>query len=66
MALDKLRTLRARGDLNALLEVDGGVGPETIGACAEAGADLFVTGSAIFRNEDYPTAVRELRAAAKA
>jgi ribulose-phosphate 3-epimerase len=49
-----------------LLEVDGGVSVETIGKCAQAGADLFVTGSAIFRHKDYPTAVKQLRTAAGA
>lgn len=65
VALGKLRTLKSRPDVKALLEVDGGVSIETIGKCAEAGADLFVTGSAIFRHDDYATAVRELRAAAR-
>jgi ribulose-phosphate 3-epimerase len=64
VALDKLSTLRGRPDVRALLEVDGGVSVETIGKCAEAGAELFVTGSAIFRHENYSTAVHELRAAA--
>jgi ribulose-phosphate 3-epimerase len=64
-ALAKLRTLKARKDLSPLLEVDGGVSVETIGACREAGAELFVTGSAIFRHDDYKTAVRELRDAAQ-
>jgi ribulose-phosphate 3-epimerase len=66
VALEKLRALKARPDVHALLEVDGGVSVETIGACAQAGAELFVTGSAIFRHEDYKTAVHDLRTAAKA
>ncbi len=66
VALEKLRTLKLRSDVRALLEVDGGVHVDTIGKCARAGADLFVTGSAIFGHNDYATAVRELRAAAKA
>jgi ribulose-phosphate 3-epimerase len=65
VALEKLRTLNARPDVTALLEVDGGVAVDTIGKCAQAGAELFVTGSAIFRHEDYATAVRDLRTAAK-
>src|SRR5690606_29613752 len=47
VALEKLATLRDRSDVDALLEVDGGVNAETIAACAEAGADLLVVGSAI-------------------
>jgi ribulose-phosphate 3-epimerase len=63
-ALEKLRTLKTRSDVNALLEVDGGVSKTTIGKCAEAGAELFVVGSAIFRQKNYASAVEELRTAA--
>lgn len=59
IALDKLRTLR-KNMSDLLLEVDGGVQQQTIGACAEAGAQLFVVGSAIFRAASYSGAVREL------
>jgi len=60
-ALTKLATLRrridahvARGGQSMWLEVDGGVKVGNIRAIAEAGADTFVAGSAIFsaRNED--------------
>lgn len=63
-ALDKLRALAARNDMDAFLEVDGGVASDTIGACAEAGAELFVTGTAVFRTNDYGTAMRQLESAA--
>lgn len=63
-ALDKLRWLRDRDDVDALLEVDGGISVSTIGACAEAGAEMFVAGSAIFRAGDYGHAFGELRSAA--
>jgi ribulose-phosphate 3-epimerase len=62
-ALEKLRALRARDDHDALLEVDGGITPETIGPCTEAGVDLCVTGTAIFHSEDYAAAMRQLEAA---
>jgi ribulose-phosphate 3-epimerase len=62
-ALDKLRTLSARSDFDALLEVDGGIASDTIGPCGEAGADLFVAGTAVFRTNDYGAAMRELEAA---
>ncbi|HEY3394239.1 MAG TPA: ribulose-phosphate 3-epimerase [Lacipirellulaceae bacterium] len=62
-ALDKLRALAARNDIDAFLEVDGGVASDTIGACAEAGAELFVTGTAVFRTSDYGTAMRQLESA---
>lgn len=43
------------------LQVDGGVSVETIGRCAEAGADTFVAGSAVYRAPDPDAMVRELR-----
>ncbi|MCA9053006.1 MAG: ribulose-phosphate 3-epimerase [Planctomycetaceae bacterium] len=61
--LSKLRTLRdLRPDL--LLSIDGGIGPKTIDAAAEAGADLFVVGSAIFDRPDYRAAITDLAAVA--
>ncbi|WP_417733066.1 ribulose-phosphate 3-epimerase [Rosistilla oblonga] len=61
VAIDKLKALRAiKPDL--ILEIDGGVNLETIGSCREAGADLFVVGSAIFRSSDYAAALERLRA----
>lgn len=60
-ALAKLRILSERADCDALLEVDGGVGQETIGPCADAGAELFVAGTAIFKQADYRGTVRRLR-----
>ena len=43
-----------------LLEVDGGVNASTIDRCAEAGANLFVVGSAIFGQPDYAAAIDQL------
>ncbi len=43
------------------IQVDGGISESTIEQCAEAGADVFVAGSAIYRAEDAEAAVRELR-----
>jgi ribulose-phosphate 3-epimerase len=43
------------------LQVDGGVTDETIGRCAEAGADMFVAGSSVFGATDPVAAVTELR-----
>jgi ribulose-phosphate 3-epimerase len=65
VALAKLQTLKSRPDVDALLEVDGGITTDTIGPCAGAGADLFVAGSAIIHSDDYTRAVRELQAAAR-
>jgi ribulose-phosphate 3-epimerase len=52
------------GDL--WLQVDGGVSLETIERCAEAGADTFVAGSAVFSSADPDAMVAELRAKAEA
>jgi ribulose-phosphate 3-epimerase len=59
--LPKFRELSARDDIDALLEVDGGISPETINRCAEAGVDLFVAGTAIFQSTDYSGAISELQ-----
>ena len=61
---DKIR--RARGALDrarspAYLEVDGGIGPDTIAAAHAAGADTFVVGNAVFASPDPAAMVRELR-----
>jgi ribulose-phosphate 3-epimerase len=48
------------------LQVDGGVSEETIGRCAEAGADVFVAGTAVFGAQDPAAAVDFLRSAAEA
>jgi ribulose-phosphate 3-epimerase len=62
-SLDKLRRLRALVGEEALIEVDGGVGPETIADCAAAGASVFVAGSAVFGTDDPADAVKRLAAA---
>lgn len=63
--LDKLRAARSLIDASGLpirLEVDGGVGLANIRAVAEAGADTFVAGSAIFNAPDYRAVIAEMRA----
>jgi len=46
-----------------LLEVDGGVNLATIGACRNAGAELMVVGSAIFKQPNYREAIGQLTTA---
>ncbi|NUQ61085.1 MAG: ribulose-phosphate 3-epimerase [Pirellulales bacterium] len=53
VALDKLRRLREAAGPDLLLSIDGGVDADTIVACAGAGADVFVMGTAFFRRQDY-------------
>jgi ribulose-phosphate 3-epimerase len=60
----RARTLIAATGADLWLQVDGGVSVETIGRCAEAGADMFVAGSAVFGAADPDAAVRELRSLA--
>jgi len=47
------------------VQVDGGVSAETIEQCAQAGADVFVAGSAVYGAEDAAAAISELRALAE-
>ncbi len=65
VAVDKLRHLSGLIGPEQLLEVDGGIAPETIGLCAAAGAHLFVVGSAIFGSLDYLASVTRLEELAR-
>ncbi len=49
-SLRKIRELRKR--FHGMIEVDGGINAETAGLCAEAGADVLVAGSFIFKNKE--------------
>ncbi|HEY7814477.1 MAG TPA: ribulose-phosphate 3-epimerase, partial [Nakamurella sp.] len=59
------RRLVDTGHLSVVVEVDGGIGADTIEIAAEAGADCFVAGSAVYSAEDPALAVARLRAAAE-
>ena len=58
----RARELVSEAGLELWLQVDGGVSLETIGRCAEAGADVFVAGSAVYSADDPDAMVEELRA----
>lgn len=58
--LPKVARLREMG-FTGLIEMDGGVAPETIAACAAAGTDVFVAGSAIFGAADLDGRMKEMR-----
>ena len=62
----RARELVEKHGLDLWLQVDGGVSAETVGRCAEAGADVFVAGSAVFRADDPGQAVDRLRELAEA
>ncbi len=67
--MPKLRTLREAvraHELDVWLQVDGGIALDTIGIAAEAGADTFVAGSAVYGRDSVEGAIAELRAAAAA
>ena len=67
--MPKLRTLRRAVDAHGLdiwLQVDGGVTLDTIGIAAEAGADTFVAGSAVYGSDSVEKAITDLRMAAEA
>jgi len=53
---------RARDGREVMLEIDGGVKVDNIGAIARAGADTFVAGSAIFGTTDYKATIAAMRA----
>jgi ribulose-phosphate 3-epimerase len=66
--LAKVRDVRRRirvKNLEVRLEVDGGIAADTIAQAAEAGADAFVAGTAVYGADDPAEAVRKLRALAE-
>jgi ribulose-phosphate 3-epimerase len=69
LCLPKIRRTRAlieRHGGQVWLQVDGGVSADTIERCAEAGADVFVAGSAVYSAQDPDAVVGRLRALAQA
>ena len=67
LCLPKVRRARELMDKHGVetwLQVDGGVSLETIERCAEAGADVFVAGSAVFSADDPDAMIASLRSAA--
>lgn len=69
LCLPKIRRTRElveRSGGEVWLQVDGGISLDTIGRCAEAGADVFVAGSAVYSAEDPDAMVEALREKAEA
>ena len=65
--IEKTRKLKEMIDaqgLKAGIEIDGGVSPDTIGAIAQAGANIFVAGSAVFGQDDYGQVITKLKSKA--
>ena len=65
LALEKIHRVRTLAGPRVLISVDGGLDLDAVGPCAEAGADLFVTGSALFSQNDYGRFIREMTGLAK-
>jgi ribulose-phosphate 3-epimerase len=65
-SLDKVRRIRGLLGDDGHVEVDGGIDARTAGPCREAGASLFVAGSAIFGADDPAAAYRAIADAAGA
>ncbi|MFH1674555.1 MAG: ribulose-phosphate 3-epimerase [Pseudomonadota bacterium] len=61
---DLKKSIKQRG-LNTLIQVDGGINIDTIGMVSEAGADVFVAGSAIFGSKDYAETISQFRSIIK-
>ncbi len=69
LCLPKIRRARAlmeKHGVETWLQIDGGVSLDTIERCAEAGADVFVAGSAVYSAEDPDAMIAALRAKAEA
>jgi len=62
--INRTRELISSAGLDIWLQVDGGVSSDTIERCAEAGADAFVAGSAVFGADDPNEMINSLRTAA--
>lgn len=58
-----VRRMATANNVKVKIEVDGGVSPATVQACAVAGANIFVAGSAIFAQPDYKQALAALNIA---
>ncbi|MBW2646609.1 MAG: ribulose-phosphate 3-epimerase [Deltaproteobacteria bacterium] len=61
---DLKKSIKQRG-LNTLIQVDGGINMDTIGMVSEAGADVFVAGSAIFGSKDYAGTIKQFKSIIK-
>ena len=59
--IKEARQLIDENNKDIRLEVDGGINADTIASVAEAGADVFVAGSAIFGSQDYAKTIQEFR-----
>jgi ribulose-phosphate 3-epimerase len=59
--IEKLRKIIRRRELETLIEVDGGIKAVNIADVANSGADIFVSGSGIFKTDNYLETINEMR-----
>lgn len=64
--IQQVHAWRTRKKLSFRLEVDGGITPATAAECARAGADTFVSGTALFKQRNMKAAIAKMRASALA
>jgi ribulose-phosphate 3-epimerase len=64
--VSQLREWILEDDLDVDIEVDGGITADTIGEAAQAGANAFVAGTAVFGQSDYKAAIESLQQSASA
>lgn len=59
--IGSLRKILIKKNISPLIQVDGGVSSDTIADLQNAGADVFVAGSAVFGSEDYAETIAQFR-----
>ena len=60
-SLESVRRLRDRVGARAVIEIDGGIDDKTIASAAQAGVDIFVAGTGVFRADDYGKQIEFLK-----
>jgi ribulose-phosphate 3-epimerase len=61
--VEKAAEIRERRGLDFAIEIDGGIDPETAVRARAAGAEILVSGTAVFRQDDYTAAIAAIRGA---
>lgn len=61
MKIEELKNIRDKRNLNFEIEIDGGVSSANIEKISNAGCDIFVTGSSVFRQDSISAAAKELK-----
>jgi ribulose-phosphate 3-epimerase len=62
--IDKIKAARALIDQQGRpidLEIDGGINPDTAKLCVQAGADVLVAGTAVFKDKNYAANIKAIR-----